>query len=158
MHRYRHTQTGRAILVAIGLTAVVVAGVPYVASRQPDFGEETVAVVVLLAVLVSLLVPLMLFRSMTVEVGDSAVDVHFGGGLIRKSIPFDRIRAVRTVRYPWYYGLGIRIIPRGTLWNVSGMQAVELELDGGRRFGIGSDEPDELQAAIEDALNMAGDA
>jgi hypothetical protein len=34
------------------------------------------------------------------------------------------------------------------LWNVSGFEAVELDLPGGRRFRVGTDEPAELVAAI----------
>lgn len=49
----------------------------------------------------------------------------------------------------------VLLIPRGTLWNVNGMRAVELELASNRRFAIGSDEPEALQAAIEDARRAA---
>lgn len=149
---YRHTQTGWFLLYAIGLTALVFALVTFLARDADD------PVGIILAVtFVLLLLPLSLFRSLTVEVGPSAVDIRFGGGFIRKSIPLDRIRSAQVVRYPWYYGMGIRIIPRGTLWNVNGMRAVELELASNRRFAIGSDEPDALLAAIETAMKARGD-
>jgi hypothetical protein len=38
--------------------------------------------------------------------------------------------------------------PGGVIWNVSGFDAVELELDDGTRFRIGTDEPVALAAAI----------
>jgi hypothetical protein len=143
---YRHTQTGWFLLYAIGVTAGVLALVAFMARDA-----EGPVGIILAVTFVVLLIPLTLFRSLTVEVGPSTVDVRFGGGFIRKSIPLDRIRSAQVVRYPWYYGMGIRIIPRGTLWNVDGMRAVELELGSNRRFAIGSDEPEALHAAIEDA-------
>ncbi len=151
MH-YRHTQTGWFLLYAIGITAGVLALVSVMARDA-----EGPVGLILAVTFVMLLIPLSLFRSLTVEVGASAVDVRFGGGFIRKSIPLERIRSATVVRYPWYYGLGIRIIPRGTLWNVHGMRAVELDLGSNRRFAIGSDEPEALQAAIETAMKAKGD-
>ncbi len=147
---YRHTQTGWFLLYAIGLTALVFAFVTFLA-RDADGPVG----LILAGAFVVLLIPLSLFRSLTVEVGASAVDIRFGGGFIRKSIPLDRIRSAKVVRYPWYYGMGIRIIPRGMLWNVDGMRAVELELASNRRFAIGSDEPEALHAAIEGARRAA---
>ena len=44
----------------------------------------------------------------------------------------------------WIYGWGIRWIPGGWLWNVSGLDGVELALVSGRRFRIGTDEPEQL--------------
>ncbi len=41
------------------------------------------------------------------------------------------------------------------LWNVSGFDAVELDLPGGRRFRVGTDEPTELVAAISRARGVA---
>ena len=49
-------------------------------------------------------------------------------------------------------GWGIRLIPNGWLWNVSGLGAVELSLVNGQRFRIGTDEPEQLATAIQGAL------
>jgi hypothetical protein len=48
--------------------------------------------------------------------------------------------------------LGIRKIPGGWLYNISGADAVELTLKGGKRCRIGTDVPEELERAIEPAL------
>jgi len=37
------------------------------------------------------------------------------------------------------------------MWNVSGLDAVELALDGNRRYRIGTDDPEGLAAALERA-------
>ena len=55
------------------------------------------------------------------------------------------------MRNLWYYGWGIRYTPHGWLFNVSGLDAVELELKNGRTWRVGTDEPVELLAAIQAA-------
>jgi hypothetical protein len=59
------------------------------------------------------------------------------------------------VRNRWYYGWGIRITPRGWLYNVSGLDAVELALKNGKCVRIGSDEPHALARAIDHARGAA---
>jgi hypothetical protein len=61
----------------------------------------------------------------------------------------NQITSARTVTTHWIYGWGIRWIPGGWLWNVTGLDGVELALVNGRRFRIGTDEPERLAAAIQ---------
>jgi hypothetical protein len=72
--------------------------------------------------------------------------------MIRRTIALADIQSVRTVRNPWYYGWGLRLIPGGWMWNVSGLDAVELKLRSGKLFRIGTDEPELLRSAILSAL------
>jgi hypothetical protein len=60
------------------------------------------------------------------------------------------------VRNKWWYGWGIRLTPHGWLFNVGGLDAVELELASGRKFRIGTDEPQGLLNAIRTAMVGAG--
>jgi hypothetical protein len=95
---------------------------------------------------------LLLFSTLTVTVRDQAIHVFVGPGLIRRRIPLRRIRTVRTVRTPWYYGWGIRLTPSGWLWNVWGSSGVEIRFDDGHRFRIGSDESDKLAEVLRHEL------
>lgn len=90
--------------------------------------------------------------SLTTVVSEDDVQVSFGIGLIRRRIALNRITSAEAVRNHWIYGWGIRWIPNGWLWNVSGLDGVELALVNGRRFRIGTDEPERLAAAIQGAL------
>ena len=135
---YRHTQIGWVILG-------VLAGIGVLVAPRLPAGGFGVAGGPLLAVLAVLL---LLFSTLTVEVGKEAIRLRFGVGLIRKRFELAEVRGWEAVRNPWYCGWGIRLGPRGVLWNVSGYDAVELILADGRRFRIGTDEPDALVAAI----------
>jgi len=132
---YRHTQPGWVIVgVAAAVVALGWAMVPRGAPIAP------------MLVIASLIV--LLFGALTVDVDHEAVRLRFGVGLIRKRIPLRDVQAWREVRNPWYCGWGIRMMPDGMLWNVSGLDAVALVLADGKRFRIGTDEPAELAAAI----------
>jgi hypothetical protein len=115
-----------------------------VALRESLAGGAVIGVVAIFMVL-------SLF-SLTTVVSDDAVRVWFGIGLISRRIALDRITSARPVGNNWIFGWGVRWIPGGWLWNVSGLDAVELSLVSGRRFRIGTDEPEELAAAIQKAL------
>jgi len=95
-----------------------------------------------------LLVVAILMGALTVEVDDALVRLRFGIGLVRKSFRLDEIASCRPVRNKWWWGWGIRLIPGGWLYNVSGLDAVELELKNGKVFRIGTDEPQVLSDFI----------
>ena len=82
--------------------------------------------------------------------------VGSGPGLIRRSFAVPSIRTAQAVRNHWYYGWGIRLTPHGWLFNVSGLDAVQIRLENGRQYRIGTDRPEELLAAIQEACRNAG--
>ena len=95
---------------------------------------------------------LVLFWSLTVKVTAREVVLAFGPGIIRKRFPLSEIESVKVVRNRWYYGWGVRLTPHGWLHNVSGLDAVELELRSDKKVRIGTDDPQGLADAIRQAL------
>ena len=146
MQVYKHRQVGTLILFALGsgvaLTAMLLGLVP----------ESHVVIGLLLVIL---LLCMILFHSLTVEVTSGELGVSFGPGMIRKRFRAEDIHGVRVVRNPWYYGWGVRLTPHGWLFNVSGFDAVELELKNKRKFRIGTDDPQHLLEAIRRASGLA---
>ena len=63
----------------------------------------------------------------------------------------DQIADARQVRNRWYYGWGIRRVPGAWMFNISGLDAVELTLRSGKRFRLGTDDPQGLVFAIGQA-------
>jgi len=143
---YRHTQVGTVIIGAVVCVACVTL-VVFVTAAGPSF-PLTIAVLVMTGV------ALALFSSLTVEIEKNTLTCRFGVGLIQKRIPLSDIEQVRATVNSWLVGWGIRWIPgKYTVWNVSGFQAAELTMKDGRRFRIGTDEPEALVRAIETAKN-----
>ena len=91
----------------------------------------------------------LLFYGLTTRVTEDHIVVVFGVGLIRKKIKLSRIVSVETVTSPWYYGWGIRFIPNGILYNISGTEGVELKFsDTNRIVRIGSKDAGKLKQEI----------
>jgi hypothetical protein len=145
---YRHSQRGT--LMYLVLRAGVLVALAIAAAR----GWELVPVIV--AAL--LFVTLWLFHSLEVEITHSQIVLRFGPGIIQKTFYLREIRAARTVRNPWYYGWGIRLVPGGWMFNVSGLDAVEIDMANGKRYRIGTDEPGRLLEAIRRAAGLTQDS
>jgi hypothetical protein len=142
MKRYHHTQIGYVILTTIGgsmLLILLLMGM-YIFNWIP--------VIVFLILGLSLI----LFATLTVEIDEDSLHLRFGPGLIRKKISLQDIESHRMEKNHWYYGWGIRRMPHGWLWNVSGLHAVELLLRDGRKFRVGTDDPEGLTQALHHAL------
>jgi hypothetical protein len=145
--QYRHTQVGWTIIVLV--VAAVVAEILLVVVLAPG---STLALSLSGALAAILAVTLVLFSTLTVTVDAAAVRLAFGLEALRREVSLDQIAEARRVRNAWYSGWGVRVIPNGRLYNVGGLDAVELHLDNGRVVRVGTDEPDVLLAAVQRAL------
>lgn len=92
----------------------------------------------------------LLFSGLTVEVTESSIKLSFGIGLIHRTIERDQIESVKKVRNSWWYGFGIRYTPHGWMWNIAGLDAIEITYPNGDKFRIGTDEPDKLLQVLKE--------
>jgi len=96
-----------------------------------------------------------LFYGMTTTIDAEKIVVSFGIGLIQKRIGIDKIKTVTIIKNPWYYGWGIRYIPNGKLYNMSGLKGVELTFYSTDRIvRIGTQDPAQLKTEIEKFLKQ----
>jgi hypothetical protein len=135
---YRHTQIGWVLLATLAVGAALVA----LAATRTGWDGPALPVLAFLGLVA------VLFCTLTVEIRGEDLQLFFGPGLIRRRFSRSEIFGVESVRNPWHYGWGIRFTPYGWLFNVSGLDAVEISLHSGKRARIGTDEPKELEAAI----------
>ncbi|GAB6057872.1 hypothetical protein [Desulfonatronum parangueonense] len=139
---YIHTQRGTLMIVSFLLAG------GYVLHQLVQGGPSWLWFLLAVAVLIGFT-----FSSLTVTVTSTMLQAHFTPGWPRKSESLANIAAVRAVRNPWYYGWGIRLTPQGALYNVSGLDAVEVRTKDGKAFRIGTDEPEKLQRVLENAVS-----
>ena len=141
--RYEHTQVGYLIIAAMAVVMVLIgiilakAGINWIA----------------IGVLIIIAVALVLFSSLTVVIWEEELEVRFGPGPIRKRFKLNEIESCKVVKNHWYNGWGIRLIPHGILYNVSGFYAVEIKLRTGKQYRIGTDTPHELEVAIQQSIS-----
>jgi hypothetical protein len=151
MTLYKHRQTGTLLLWLFG---VAIAGTFAILIPKTTAGTAVTGIpIVILQVLI---LCMLLFATLTVEVSPDRIKLWFGPGLIHKQFRISEIRCVEAVRNRWFYGWGIRLTPHGWLFNVSGLDAVEIKMESGRKYRIGTDEPRELLSAIQSVLPSAG--
>lgn len=90
-----------------------------------------------------------LFYGLKTTISNNVLTVSFGIGLIRKRIMIDSIKSATPTKNNHLYGWGIRFIPKGTLYNISGSEAIELNLkDSNRIIRIGTQNTQRLQQEI----------
>ena len=111
------------------------------------FALEGGEVAALIIAAVFLLIGL-LFGGLITKVGSGSLDLAFGIGVISKSIPLEHIESAEAVRNRWWYGFGIRLTPHGWMWNMKGLSAVELTYKTGKKFRVGTTDPEGLLAAL----------
>jgi hypothetical protein len=142
---YRRTQFGTVTVIAVGAAVALLAVLSALTGRHP----VTVAVLLLLVAVLGM------FCCLTIEIDRWQLRCFFGPGLIRRTIAVHEIVSAQPVRNRWYYGWGIRLTPTGWMFNVSGLDAVELGLASGARFRIGTDRPGEVIAALGTVTTLA---
>lgn len=136
---YRHTQRG---ILMVSLCLVGVALDAYLVWRSGLWLPATIALIVLLTIAI-------VFSSLTVEVNDSELRWSFGPGFWTYRLPLGDIETVVIVRNDWSNGFGIRMRPGFRLYNVSGLDAVELHLKSHDIRRIGTDDPQGLADALK---------
>ena len=141
---YHHTQKGHLFALygaGFGLLTLIIV---LTAGRERVQALLTMAVSFVVVMAVA-----WWFNRLTVSITGDEVRVFFGPGRPHRSFSPNEIDGFRIVRNKWYYGIGARWAPGGSwLYSVWGLDAVELDLTSGKKFRIGTDEPDQVMAAL----------
>jgi hypothetical protein len=129
----------------IGVASVIL-GVAVVATGGPR-GSDLVTAAVLGVTGV--------FVSRSSIVGDElGLTIRLGPGVRVRRIAWSEIAACHPVESP-SYGLGIRYLGDGWMYNLSGGGVVELKLSSGKRVQIGTDDSAGLIASVRGRIGVA---
>ncbi len=143
---YSHKQLGVTILAALGLGAALCLLLAIIV-------EAPHTPVTLLVVAAILAVCALLFSSLTIELSDSSLSWWFGPGFLRKQVATAEITSAVVTKTRLIHGWGVHLARNGWLYNVSGFGAVQVILKSGKIFLLGSDEPEQLCAALKRAID-----
>jgi hypothetical protein len=139
-NHYEHTQPG-TLMIVVGVIGVLVAA----AAAYGNAGSARwIGVIVVFVMLITT----WLFSSLTIIVNNNEVRWYFGPGLWSYRTALYDIESSHVVRNSWSNGWGIRVAPGFRLYNVSGLDAVELKLKNGEIRRIGTDDAPGLAAAL----------
>ena len=153
MSLYRHTQIGYLMVIVFLAVLVFFAWLQITARAEPpsyDSGTNFA----MTAIMALILFILGSFVTLTVSIDANYLRIKFGYGIFRKKFAVCEIASTTTVKNQWYYGWGVRLWfwPRMWIFNVSGLDAVEIRMKNGTIYRIGTDEPKTLETAIKRAI------
>ncbi len=93
----------------------------------------------------ALIIPALLFYQLTIVVDYQKVKIKFGIGLIHKSWQLDKIENAVAVKTNLLQGWGIHYSLNTTIYNVTGLKAIELSFKNSKRkVRIGCSEPEKM--------------
>ena len=142
---YSHTQRSAAAIFLFSLAALVPVGLVLSgALSTADAGARITAI----AVSVVMAISAFAFSSLTIAVRDGQLSWWFGPGIVKKTVPLSSIVSAQPATTSILNGRGIHYTGRGWLYNVAGRQAVLVTQQDGKRFLLGTDEPDSLAHVI----------
>ncbi|MGE5426231.1 MAG: hypothetical protein ACM3PZ_04090 [Bacillota bacterium] len=153
MALYKHTQIGYLMAVITLAVLVFFLWLHITASAEtPSVDSGTNFAVS--AVMVLILSILLSFVTLTASIDENYLRIKFGYGFFAKKFALNQIVSVQAVKNQWYYGWGIRVWfwPYMWIYNISGFAAVEITMKNGKVYRIGTDVPEEFEAAIKQAM------
>ncbi len=150
---YKHTQIGY-LMLTITLAIAALFGWAQMTARAEPPSIDSGTNFLVTAIMVIVVFVLASFTSLQVTVDERYLHIKFGYGIYRKKFSLHDITSAKTVKNHWYYGWGIRgwLWPKMCIYNVSGFDAVEIQLKNGKIYRIGTDEPRKLEQAILDSI------
>jgi hypothetical protein len=155
MTTYKHTQIGY-LMIAITMSVLAIFAWAQISARAEVQSYDSGSNFALTTFMALILFILTSFMTLTVSLDENNLLLKFGYGIFRKRIAIREIVSVARVKNRWYYGWGIRVCfwPKMWIFNVSGLDAVELRMKNGNVYRIGTDEPIVLEAAIKMAASL----
>lgn len=145
MYIYQRTQLGILLIALLSLIEIINIIVFILLRNEP----ESISLFVFIASQAFVSLIFLLFFKLSVKVTEENILLHFGIGLIKRTIPLNSILDVKQVRNQRLMGFGIRYYGDGWMWNIAGLDAIELHYKDGSQFRIGTDEPERLKEIIK---------
>jgi len=143
---YNHTQKGYLLInISIALSIYFF----FISKKAEDLKVSLLMLSIVLLVLS--------FSTLNVRIDHKELKIKFGFGIYRKRFLLKDIKSTSIVKNRWFYGWGIRYWAPKRMWvfNVSGFDAVELNMKDGRTYRIGTDDPKNLKRHLNHRAGSA---
>lgn len=118
-------------------------------ANSPDFYIH-------ISLVLTFLICLLIFYKLTIFIDSELVSFKLGIGLVSKSYKIADIKSCKPVTNSAFNGIGIRMLPNGWLFNVTGLKAIELNFKNKKSVvRIGTNKPDEISQLIQSIIGGA---
>ena len=154
MTSYKHTQIGY-LMLAVTLAVLSLFVSMYMTARAEPPSVDSGTNFLFTSIMVLIVLILASLTTLSVSIDENYLRIKFGFGIFRKKFPLKEIARVEAVKNHWFYGWGIRLWlwPKMWIYNISGLNAVEIILKNGKIYRIGTDEPEKLATALKQVVN-----
>ena len=147
--KYEHTQKGGFPFWLTVVIAIIV---------FPILFTEATSMFLLVFFGVLVIWALLMMSGLTVQIDEDYIRIRFGPGVFFKKFPLSKIVACEPKHKTHCLGWGVRYYFGGWLYNVAGFKSVEIIFKNGKKARIGTDEPEKLAEAIQDAIGQTSTA
>jgi hypothetical protein len=147
MPSYEKTQYG-LFIIAFSLIISIFIGYSY----YYQLGEKPLPLTVTLLLIGVLILSLITFYKLTIRIDKEKITATFGFGIIKKTMLLSEIdkNSIEKVIMPWYVGIGIRITPKGTLYNVKTGDAILIKnKQQTKTFLVGTDDFKNIKTVLD---------
>jgi hypothetical protein len=144
METRKYTQFGTLSVIVMGSCLII-----FIVMMIISGFNDLALIGILSFIALIMIICLLIFYKLTIYIDDNYIQFKLGIGLIAKKYLISEIQSCKSVRNNPLYGIGIRKIPKGWLYNVSGLSAIELTFKNQKtNIRIGSNQPDEIAEVI----------
>jgi len=148
METKKYTQFGTFTVIVLGSALIICIVIMIIAGFK-----DLVPIGIMGFVVLILLICLLIFYKLTITIDNTYIRFSLGTGLIAKKYLISDIQSCKSVSNNPVYGIGIRKIPKGWLYNVSGFKAIEIKFKNSKSIvRIGTDRPDEIAEIISQMI------
>lgn len=111
---YKESQPFNLILFILIPTAILI-----VIASIFELGTKPIPLGVGIPLALTFLLLCVPFYKLDIVITDTQAIVQFGTGLFKRSIPINNLdlSTAKSIQLPWYWGIGYRITPQGTLFS-----------------------------------------
>lgn len=120
------------------------------------YSKKTTPLAVIISPILILTIVTVLFYKMEITITNDYLENSFGNKLIKRKILLSEIdvNKLQKVKFPWYYGIGLRLTPQGTLYNTKVGPAIKIvSKDGQRTILIGTDNFEKIAEVLKEKLS-----
>ena len=116
---------------------------------------DTMSTIIFSIIALILFISLLFFYKIDIEIDRVHITFNMGIGIVGKSYNISEIESCKPVKNSFLYGWGIHKIPNGWLYNVSGMNSIELTFKNTDKIvRIGTNKSEEITEMLTKLINV----
>jgi hypothetical protein len=144
---YQHTQVNALLWIL----SVIIIGAQVIVLLKKETLENNIALIPIAIVTLVLVLASLIFTRLTITITNKHIEAAFGFRAFVQKMTLEDIdpSKIEIIKTPLSYGIGLRMTPKGTLYNTRHGKSLHItSKDGKKTFFIGSKNAEEIKAIL----------